>query len=281
MTDTTRPEAAARFADRFDALRRDGEGLLMPFLPIGFPSLGATVELVDGLVDAGADAIELGLPFSDPVADGPVLQAAAAAALEGGATTAACFDIIRSIRERHPSLPVAILTYLNLVEAPGPATFFKRAADAGVDAVVLADLPCCEAEPYVELAAREGVGCALLIAPDTPAATIDRVAGLAGGFTYVVARRGITGARADGPSVADKTIAHLKEAGAPPPVVGFGLSTAEHLKAVMDSGATGGIVGSAFVDLLGREGAPAAVDLIRRCKAGTRPAPRAAALKTC
>jgi tryptophan synthase alpha chain len=270
-----------RFAACFEALHERSEGLLMPFLPIGFPSTGATLELVDKLVSAGADAVELGLPFSDPVADGPVLQAASAAAIEQGVTPSIGFDTIASIRARHPRLPIAVLTYLNLVEAPGPAAFFQRAARAGVDAVVLADLPCCEAAPYVAIAREAGTRVVLLVAPDTPPTTIRQVAKLSGGFTYVVARRGITGARTGLPTVAPAVLDQLKAAGAPPPVVGFGLSTGAHLEAVLRAGAAGGIVGSAFVKRLADEGPAAAVALIRACKAGTRPAPRASVARTC
>lgn len=270
MTESS-PPASTRFAVRFAQLAAQGETLLMPFLPIGFPSISATHELVDALIDAGADALELGIPFSDPVADGPVLQAAAAAALEGGAHPRACFEAIAAIRARHPDVPIAVLTYMNLVEGPGRDVFFARAGRAGVDALVLADLPCREAAPYVHSAAQHGVNCALLVAPDTPPATQDLIAQRAGGFTYVVARRGITGARNDGPAVPAATLARLAAAGAPHAVVGFGLSTPAHVAAIAQSDAAGAIVGSAFVDRLAREGPAAAVALIRDCKTATRP----------
>ncbi|MBV9883296.1 MAG: tryptophan synthase subunit alpha, partial [Sphingomonadaceae bacterium] len=195
---------------------------------------------------------EVGIPFSDPVADGPVIQAAAVRALGAGVRTADCFALIRAFRERHPDVPIGILTYANLVLARGRDAFYRAAAEAGADSVLVADVPVMEVAPYAASARAAGIAPVLIAAANTPAERLARIAELGEGYIYCVARAGVTGAdekvRFDHEAMLDA----LRQAGAPPPVFGFGIARPDHVRAALDAGAAGVISGSAIVDLVGR-----------------------------
>jgi tryptophan synthase alpha chain len=214
--------------------------------------------------------IEVGIPFSDPVADGPVIQAAAKRALAHGVTVEDCFQLIADFRKRHPDVPVGILTYANLVLSPGRQTFFRRAADAGADSLLVADLPAREAEPWAKEMIAAGLDPVLIAAANTPKATLGEIARLGRGYTYCVTRVGITGVHAEGTFDA-RLLEDLREAGAPPPVFGFGISKPEHVEAAMKAGAAGVISGSAIVACLDEPDPTAAVrQLVSSLKAATR-----------
>ena len=187
----------SRYAAMFDRLGRTGEGAFGAFLMLGDPDFAASAALLDAVVEGGADMVEVGIPFSDPVADGPVIQAAAVRALGGGATPADCFALLKAFRARHPEVPVGILTYANLVLARGRDAFYRAAAEAGVDSVLVADVPFMEAAPFVAAAGAAGVDPVLIAAPNTPAGTLAGIARAGRGYTYCVARAGVTGADAE------------------------------------------------------------------------------------
>lgn len=250
--------APNRFDVTFQRLTAARQGMLMPFLPLGFPSPSDTVGLCDMLVEAGADSLELGLPFSDPTADGPVLQRASEQALRNGAAYLTCLELLTAVRQRHPQVPVAVLTYANIAQTRGLQPFYQDMAHAGVDAVVLADVPAREAAPFCNAAAAAQVAPVLLAAPNTPAATLQQVAHLCRAFTYVVAATGVTGERQDMVGVDPHVLAQLRAAGAPPAVVGFGLSAPAHVARVVREGAAGAIVGSALVARLEAQAAGSA-----------------------
>jgi tryptophan synthase alpha chain len=213
--------------------------------------------------------IEVGIPFSDPVADGPVIEAAAVRALARGVRTADCFALIRGFRGRHPDVPVGILTYANLVLARGRDAFYRAAAEAGADSVLVADVPVMEAEPYAAAARAAGIAPVLIAAANTPPERLAEIASLGEGYTYCLARSGVTGAgdtvRLDHAEMLDA----LRRAGAPPPIFGFGISRPVHVRAALDAGAAGVISGSAIVDLVAR-GAPVA-PFVAAMKAATYP----------
>jgi tryptophan synthase alpha chain len=213
---------------------------------LGDPDLPTSARLLDQVVAAGADMVEVGIPFSDPVADGPVIQAAAQRALAAGVRTADCLELIAGFRERHPEVPLGILTYANLVMARGPGSFFRRAAAAGADSLLVADLPAFEAEPWTEPMRAAGLAPVLIAAANTPAATLLNIARFGSGYTYCVTRAGITGTHADGQFDKALLIA-LQNLAAPPPVFGFGISKPEHVRAALAAGAAGVISGSAIV----------------------------------
>jgi len=238
---------------RYSAMfyRLNGTGAFGAFLMLGDPDLEISAKLLDSAVEGGADMIEVGIPFSDPVADGPVIQAAAQRALSAGVRVQDCFDLIAAFRTRHPDVPVGILTYANLVVAR--AGFMRDAAEAGADSLLIADVPALEAEPFAREMEQAGIEPVLIAAANTPDPTLERIAKLSKAYTYCVSRAGITGTHAGG-QFDSGLIERLRSAGAPPPVFGFGISAPEHVRAALATGARGVVCGSAIVDLAQRGG---------------------------
>jgi tryptophan synthase alpha chain len=238
----------SRYAAMFDRLAARDELAFGAFVMLGDPDLETSAALLDALVEGGADMVEVGIPFSDPVADGPVIQAAAVRALARGVTPADCFALFRAFRGRHPEVPIGILTYANLVVARGVDAFYRAAAEARVDSVLVADVPLLESARFIEAAGAAGVEPVLIAAPNTPDATLRGIAGTGRGYTYCVARAGVTGADREVRFDA-AMVARLKASGAPPPVLGFGISRPKHVRLAREAGAAGVISGSAIVSL--------------------------------
>jgi len=253
----------SRYAAMFDRLGE--EGAFGAFLMLGDPDLDTSARSLDAVVAGGADMVEVGIPFSDPVADGPVIQAAAQRALAAGVRVSDCLELIAGFRARHPDVPVGILTYANIVMAR--AGFIREAAEAGADSLLIADVPALEAERFGRDMRQAGIEPVLIAAANTPEATVKRIAGLASAYTYCVSRVGITGTHAGG-QFDSSLIDRLNAAGAPAPVFGFGISKPEHVRAALDAGAKGVICGSAIVDLAARGGD--VTDFVRTLKAATR-----------
>jgi tryptophan synthase alpha chain len=240
-----------RYPAMFDRLGRGREGAFGAFAMLGDPGPEASSAILDSLVEGGADMIEVGIPFSDPVADGPVIQAAAVRALAAGTRTADCFRLLAGFRRRHPDVPVGILTYANIVAARGREAFYRAAAEAGVDSVLVADVPLLEAAPFLASARAAGIAPVLIAAPNTPPERLARIAAEGEGYTYCVARAGVTGADEE-VRFASEVIAALRDAGAPPPVLGFGIAEPAHVRLALAAGAAGVISGSAIVDRIAR-----------------------------
>jgi len=253
----------SRYAAMFDRL--DGEGAFGAFLMLGDPDLQTSARLLEEVIEGGADMIEVGIPFSDPVADGPVIQAAAQRAFAAGVRVADCLDLIGSLRARNSDVPIGILTYANIVVAR--AGFMRDAAQAGADSLLIADVPAMEAEPFTREMEKSGLEPVLIAAANTPDATLKRIASLSKAYTYCVSRAGITGTHADGRFNAD-LVQRVKSAGAPPPIFGFGISTPNHVRAALEAGAKGVICGSAIVDLVSRREGVAS--FVQSLKAVTR-----------
>lgn len=255
-----------------------GEAAFVPFLVAGDPTAERSVQVADALVAAGADALEIGFAFSDPPADGPVIQAASLRALRAGATTAGAFDVLAAIRRRH-DVPVSLLVYVNLVVQRGIDAFYARCAEVGVDAVLLADVPLEEAAPFVAAARAHGVAPVFIGSALSDARRLAAIAAHAGdgAYLYAVARVGITGEKtAIDPRLAP-TLQRLRDAVPLPVLAGFGIATADHVSAVRDAGADGVIVGSALVRHLEQgtpEDAIAAIGAHARVLAGAAHAPR-------
>lgn len=237
----------SRYDEMFARLKQRGEGAFGGFLMLGDPDKATSALLLDALVEGGADMIEVGIPFSDPVADGPVIQAASERALRSGMKVDDSFDLIRDLRARHLAIPIGILTYANILHARGREQFMADAAEAGADSVLVADVPSLEAVPYSEAAKAAGLELVMIAAPNTPRPVLDRIAALSGGYTYCVARAGVTGTSDRLALDHDALFAGLAGAGAPPPVLGFGISTPEQVSDALASGAAGVIAGSALV----------------------------------
>jgi tryptophan synthase alpha chain len=251
----------------FQRLAGRAEGAFGAFVMLGDPGLSASADILDALVEAGADMLEVGIPFSDPVADGPVIQAAAVRALAAGARTPDCFALLTAFRARHATIPVGILTYANIVVARGRDAFYAAAGQAGVDSVLVADVPLIEAEPFAASARAHGIAPVLIAAANTPAHRLGAIARLGDAYTYCVARAGVTGADDEMRLDHEVTLGTLRAEGAPPPVLGFGISRPSHVRAALAAGAAGVICGSAIVERIGdRE---ALMNLVRELKAAT------------
>ncbi len=246
-----------RYAAMFERCRERGEGALGAFLMLGDPRIAECETYLDALVDGSADMVELGIPFSDPIADGPVIQAAAVRALRAGVRTADCLAMIARFRRRHPAVPVGILTYANIVAARGIGRFAAELAEAGADSLLVADVPTLEAGPYAAAARAAGIDLVMIAAPNTPPPTLDRIAALSSGYTYCVARPGVTGADERLQLDHQPLFAALAEAGAAPPVLGFGIARPEQVAEALVHGAAGVINGSALVERVAKGETPA------------------------
>jgi len=264
----------SRYADTFARLK---EAIaFVPFVVLGDPTPEASLAQIDALIEGGADMLELGIPFSDPIADGPVIQAASLRARAAGTTPARAMDLLKAIRHHHPEVPMGLLVYANLVRLD---RFYAEVAEVGVDSVLVADVPTREAPPYVAAARAAGVAPVMIAPPNASEATLDQVAASSEGYTYVVTRRGVTGAdEKAGTAERRALLAGLKARGAAPPVMGFGISTPGQVRAAREAGAAGAISGSAVVRRIeaNLEDAPARVASLRSfaaaMKAATAPA---------
>lgn len=236
-----------RYAAMFESCKARGEGALGAFLILGDPGIAESEAYLDALIEGGADMVELGIPFSDPIADGLVIQAAAVRALKAGVRTDDCLAMIDRFRRRHPAVPVGVLTYANIVAARGIDRFAGALAVAGADSLLVADVPTLEAQPYAAAAQAAGIDLVMIAAPNTPNSTVERIAAFGSGYTYCVARPGVTGSD-QRLQLDHKTLfAALAEAGAAPPVLGFGIASPEHVAEALAHGAAGVISGSALV----------------------------------
>jgi tryptophan synthase alpha chain len=238
------------------ALRDAGRRALVCYVTAGHPDPATSVALLRAIDAAGADVIELGVPFSDPMADGPIIQASSQRALDHGMTLARTLDLIREARVR---APVVLFTYLNPLLAAG-AGVLERAAAAGTHGVLVTDLPV-GADPVNEQWLGSGpLGFVRLVAPTTPLHRMREITAHGSGFVYLISRRGVTGVRSDVPTELPDTIARLRQATMLPVCVGFGISTADQAKAVGRL-ADGIVVGSAIVQAAGKS-VDAAADLV-------------------
>ncbi|MGN1281512.1 MAG: tryptophan synthase subunit alpha [Succinivibrio sp.] len=241
-----------RFENRFAKLEAKGEGAFFPFVTLCDPDYKTSIDILRALIRGGADALELGFPFSDPCADGPVIQNADKRALKSGATTDDFFAAISQIRQEDPEIPISILVYANVVVARGIDKFFKDASAAGIDGVLIPDIPCNmlhTCEDFEKCAVENNVNTVLIAPPNADEATLESIAGHSKGYTYILSRFGITGTENTfGKPV--KVISRLKELGGATPVLGFGISTPEHVKEALKTGAKGAIAGSACVKII-------------------------------
>jgi tryptophan synthase alpha chain len=257
------PVHGSAISERFTALRNQGRCALMPFLMAGDPDLDTTAASLLALQDNGADLIELGIPYSDPLADGPVIQAAAARALAAHTTPASVLHLLGTLRGRL-TVPVILFTYSNPLLNRGMEVFCRQAAEAGAAGLVVPDLPLEEAEKLSPIAAAHSLDLVLLVAPTTPMERMARIHATSRGFTYLVSVTGVTGVRAALESRVEPLLQALKHQGGCPVAVGFGISSPEQAHQVKAWGADGAIVGSALVRVMaaaqqaGEDGAAAA-----------------------
>ncbi|OOF37458.1 tryptophan synthase subunit alpha [Rodentibacter heidelbergensis] len=241
----------SRFNRQFATLNAKNEGAFVPFVTLCDPTFDRSFEIICTLVDNGADALELGFPFSDPLLDGPVIQAANNRALEAGHSTEDSFKLLEKVRSKYPEIPISLLLCVNLIFAKGLDAFYQRCAEVGVDAVLVADIPLLAKEDYINAAKKHGIQPVFICPPNADAKTIQGVAENSEGYTYLVSRAGVTSAENQTHAKnLDTLIEQLKAHNAPPILQGFGIAQPNQVKEALQLGAAGAISGSATVNII-------------------------------
>jgi tryptophan synthase alpha chain len=253
-----RPRPPAAIDARWRAIRAERRAAVIPFNIAGFPDRARSLAWLRAAPGAGADLLELGIPFSDPLADGPTIQRASQTALAAGMTVGGALELAAAAA---PPVPVVIMTYANPVLAYGAERFARDAAAAGVAGVLLTDVPAGSDPALEDAVAAGGLDVIRLVAPTTPDERLPRALDRAAGFVYLISRLGVTGARAEAPPDLEHQVARLRAATALPVAVGFGISTAAQVRAAAQV-ADGVVVGSALVAALERDGPNAALALL-------------------
>ncbi len=248
----------SRIDAKFEALRASGKKAFVAYVMAGDPDYETALEVVKGLPDAGVDVIELGLPFTDPMADGPTIQLAGQRALDAGMTLKRTLDLARAFRAQDDTTPIVLMGYYNPIFSRGVDAFLADARAAGIDGLIVVDLPPEEDDELCLPAQAAGLNFIRLATPTTDGKRLPRVLQNTSGFVYYVSITGITGAAVAQAGDVGPEVARIKEATDLPVIVGFGIKTPEHAKAIAEI-ADGAVVGSAIVERIGRGDAPAEV----------------------
>lgn len=239
-----------RYESLFARLKERKEGAFVPFVTLGDPGIEQSLKIIDALIEAGADALELGIPFSDPLADGPTIQNTTLRAFAAGVTPAQCFEMLALIRQKHPTIPIGLLMYANLVFNKGIDEFYAQCEKVGVDSVLVADVPVEESAPFRQAALRHNVAPIFICPPNADDDLLRQIASYGRGYTYLLSRAGVTGAENRAALPLNHLVTKLKEYNAAPPLQGFGISAPDQVKAAIDAGAAGAISGSAIVKII-------------------------------
>jgi len=272
-TGTNRTAGARRIAAAFERAASEGRAALIPYVVAGYPDAETSLRGAIAAADAGADLLEVGLPYSDPLADGATLQRASGAALGAGATTERSLDLVRRIAAERPDLPLVPMGYANQVIGGGDGgPIARRLADAGAAGLIVADLTPDEGAPFEAVAREAGLAVVYLVSPTTPPERRAWIANRTGGFLYCVSLVGVTGARASLPPTVGRLVREVRAVSPVPVGVGFGVSRPAHARALVRAGADGIIVASALVDTLGPDGRDVASlgRLVGRLREATR-----------
>ncbi|MDM2719405.1 tryptophan synthase subunit alpha [Citrobacter sp. Cy232] len=239
-----------RYENLFAQLKDRKEGAFVPFVTLGDPSVEQSLKIIDTLIEAGADALELGIPFSDPLADGPTIQEATLRAFAAGVTPSQCFEMLALIRQKHPTIPIGLLMYANLVFSKGIDEFYAQCEKVGVDSVLVADVPVEESAPFRTAALRHNVAPIFICPPNADEELLRQIAAHGRGYTYLLSRAGVTGAENSAALPLHHLVEKLKEFNAPPSLQGFGISAPEQVTGAIEAGAAGAISGSAIVKII-------------------------------
>ncbi|MCP2121774.1 tryptophan synthase subunit alpha [Enterobacter mori] len=239
-----------RYDNVFAELKSRQEGAFVPFVTLGDPGPEQSLKIIDTLIEAGADALELGIPFSDPLADGPTIQNATLRAFASGVTPTQCFEMLAAIRQKHPTIPIGLLMYANLVFNRGIDEFYAECARVGVDSVLVADVPVEESAPFRQAAMRHNVAPIFICPPNADDELLRQIASYGRGYTYLLSRAGVTGAENKAALPLHHLVEKLAEYRAAPPLQGFGISSPDQVAAAIDAKAAGAISGSAIVKII-------------------------------
>jgi len=242
----TKKESLSKVDEKFCELKNNKKLALMPFIMAGDPNIEITSEILLKLQENGADLIELGIPYSDPLADGPVIQMAASRALNSGTSLRKVIKLLESLKGKL-NIPIILFSYLNPLLSFGFEEFCEMASNAGVSGLIVPDLPLEEAYKFSKIVTSHSMDLILLVAPTTPFERMKQISDHTKGFTYLVSVTGVTGERNKMENRVESLISKLKDVNSNPIAVGFGISTPEHVNKVRDWGADGVIIGSAFV----------------------------------
>ena len=245
-TQITKNETLSKINEKFLELKKSKKLALMPFIMAGDPNIEKTSEILLKLQENGADLIELGIPYSDPLADGPIIQFSASRALKSGTTSIKVIELLDSLKDKL-HIPVILFTYFNPILNFGLENFCDLASKAGVAGLIIPDLPLEEASKFSKIFSSYFIDLILLVAPTTPFERMKSISNKTKGFTYLVSVTGVTGERNKMENRVENLITKLKEISINPVAVGFGISSPEHVKKVRKWGADGVIIGSAFV----------------------------------
>ncbi|MES2210909.1 MAG: tryptophan synthase subunit alpha [Chloroflexota bacterium] len=270
--DTNDTAGARRIGDAFRAAGHAGRAALIPYVVAGYPDYEGSLAAACAAIDAGADLLEIGLPYSDPLADGATLQRASRAALLAGATLDRSLTLVARVAAARPGVPIVTMGYANQLIGGGDGRLRAASlAAAGASGVIVADLTPDEGGPFEAVAAAAGLAVIYLVAPTTAPDRLRTVAGRSGGFLYCVSLVGVTGARSSLPPSVRGLVASVRAVSPVPVAVGFGVSRPAHVRALAASGADGVIVASALVDALGAGGTDvdAMAALVRSLRAAT------------
>jgi tryptophan synthase alpha chain len=239
-----------RYAKRFAEVQAQGKKAFIPFTLLGWPDAESSLEIVRTMIESGATALELGWAFSDPIADGPVIQAAAFETLASGFKVTDALDLIHRIRELDNQIPIGLLVYYNMVLVQGTDTFFKLASESGVDGVLIADLPADNSDEVSEAATKYGIDLIFIVSPLTSEDRLQVILRNAGGFIYGVSRLGITGTEERYDEHLSAMITRVRAQTDLPLCLGFGISTPEQARKMIDLGADGVITGSRVIEIV-------------------------------
>ncbi len=239
-----------RYQTLFQKLNEQQQGAFVPFVTIGDPNPEQSLAIMETLIEAGADALELGIPFSDPLADGPTIQGANIRALDSGATPDGCFELLTKIRAKYPDIPIGLLLYANLVFSNGIDNFYAKCQKAGVDSILIADVPTGESAEFNQAAKKHGLHQIFIAPPNGDDKTLADVSRLGSGYTYLLSRAGVTGTETKASMPVSQLLERLNKYDAAPSLLGFGISEPSQVKEAIDAGAAGAISGSAVVKII-------------------------------
>ncbi|WP_301925350.1 tryptophan synthase subunit alpha [Corynebacterium glaucum] len=243
----------SRYQTAFDRLEAKGEGAFVPFIMLSDPTPEDALEIISTVVDAGADAVELGVPFSDPVADGPAIQGAHVRALDGGSTVDKALNQVRVLRERYPELPIGMLIYANVAYVRGLERFYREFHEAGADSILLPDIPVRESAPFSAAAEAQGIAPIYIAPARASRETLEGVAANSRGYIYAISRDGVTGAENEATVEGlREVVENVRSFGGAPVLLGFGISTPQHVADAIAAGATGAITGSAITNIIAK-----------------------------
>jgi len=239
-----------RYQQMFSRLATEGRGAFVPFVTLGDPNPALSFDIIKALIDGGADALELGIPFSDPIADGPTIQNANIRALAAGVTPTMSFELIKRIREYNDAIPIGLLLYSNIVMAKGVEAFYAVAAAAGVDSVLIADVPLHESKMFRQAAMAQNIAPIYIVPPNVDDDDLRAIASYGRGYTYLLSRSGVTGAETKAAMPTAELINRIRQYNPAPPLLGFGISSPDQVRDAIANGAAGAISGSAIVKLI-------------------------------